>query len=134
MTANSAGRSYLYSTCTEQGAYQVAPSSGPSLISKVLQVDYTQQWCTWAFPAGTYNSIPSTPDLEAYNQYGGFNISADRLAFIDGNIDVWKDVCYHSDLAPARYSSSFEDESLHPHLLIAGAGKSGRDCGVLPLY
>jgi hypothetical protein len=92
-----------------------------------LQVDYTQQWCTWAFPAGIYNSIPSTPDLEAYNQYGGFNISADRLAFIDGNIDVWKDVCYHSDLAPARYSLSFEDESLHPHLLIAGAGKSGCD-------
>lgn len=81
-----------------------------------------QQWCTWAFPDGQYNSIPSTPNLEAYNQYGGFNISADRLAFIDGNVDVWKDVCYHSDLAPLRYSSSVEDEILHPQLLIAGAG------------
>ena len=57
---NSGSRSYLYSTCTEQGAYQVAPASGPSLISRVLQVNYTQQWCTWAFPKGQYNSIPST--------------------------------------------------------------------------
>ncbi|TID15117.1 hypothetical protein E6O75_ATG08370 [Venturia nashicola] len=121
-TANSGGRSYLYSTCAEQGAYQVAPSSGPSLISKVLQVSYTQQWCTWAFPPGTYNSIPSTPDLSAYNLYGGFNISADRLAFIDGNVDVWKDVCYHSSLVPERVSKGFEDETLHPHLLITGAG------------
>ena len=27
--------------CTESGAYQVAPASGPSLISRVLQADYT---------------------------------------------------------------------------------------------
>lgn len=56
---SSASRSYLYSTCTEQGAYQVAPAHGPSLISRVLQVDYTQQWCIWAFPPGRYNSIPA---------------------------------------------------------------------------
>jgi len=68
--------------------------------------------------------------LEAYNQYGGFNISADRLAFIDGDSDVWKDVCYHSDLAPARYSSSFEDESLHPQLLINGAGHHWDSYGI----
>ncbi|KAI4159125.1 MAG: hypothetical protein L6R39_000424, partial [Caloplaca ligustica] len=89
--SNSGTRSYLYSTCTEQGAYQVAPPTGPSLISRVLQVDYTQQWCTWAFPPGTYNSIPPTPDLSSYNRYGGFNISAPRLALIDGDIDVWLD-------------------------------------------
>ena len=64
---NSALRSYLYSTCTEQGAYQVAPATGPSLISRVLQVNYTQQWCTWAFPPRTYNYIPPTPHLTLYN-------------------------------------------------------------------
>jgi hypothetical protein len=67
---NSASRSYLYSTCTEQGAYQVAPAIGPTLISRVMQVNYTQQWCTWAFPAGEYNSIPSTPNLTYYNHSG----------------------------------------------------------------
>lgn len=78
---NSAKRSYLYTTCTENGFYQTAPKSGPSLISNVLDVAYTQyvkvlmvvrcaivvpcfepllihdirihrQWCTWAFPPG----------------------------------------------------------------------------------
>ncbi|KAI4183956.1 MAG: hypothetical protein L6R41_005067 [Letrouitia leprolyta] len=125
-TTNSAARSYLYSTCTEQGAYQVAPPTGPSLISRVLQVDYTQQWCTWAFPSGEYNSIPPSPDPKYYNQYGEFNFSADRLAFIDGDIDVWNDLCYHSDNASARYSTD-----LHPEYLIAGAGHHWDSYGIL---
>ncbi|KAL9069355.1 MAG: hypothetical protein Q9157_006194 [Trypethelium eluteriae] len=124
-TTNSGGRSYLYSTCIEQGAYQVAPPSGPSLVSRVLQVDYTQQWCTWAFPAGEYNTIPSTPDLTQYTKYGDFNFSAPRLAFIDGNQDVWLDLCYHSNDAPARYSSD-----LHPEHLIAGAGHHWDSYGI----
>ncbi|KAI9667512.1 MAG: hypothetical protein M1821_000328 [Bathelium mastoideum] len=124
-TTNSDDRSYLYSTCTEQGAYQVAPPTGKSLISRVLQVNYTQQWCTWAFPAGQYNSIPSTPDLTRYTRYGGFNFSADRLAFIDGDQDVWLDLCYHSNDAPARYSTD-----LHPEELIAGSGHHWDSYGI----
>ena len=123
---NSAARSYLYSTCTEQGAYQVAPSSGPSLISRVLTVNYTQQWCEWAFPKGQFNSIPDTPELDHYNQYGDLNFTADRLAFIDGNTDVWLDVCYHSNDAPARYSTD-----LNPEYLIAGAGHHWDSYGIL---
>jgi hypothetical protein len=84
-TANSDGRSYLYTTCTELGAYQAAPASGPSLIMNVLQPSYTQEWCNWAFPAGSHNKIsPSGPDFSTTEKFGGFNISADRLAFIDG--------------------------------------------------
>ncbi|KAE8441112.1 hypothetical protein EG329_005854 [Mollisiaceae sp. DMI_Dod_QoI] len=125
-TTNGGGRSYLYTTCTELGAYQVAPSSGPSLIMNVLQVDYTQQWCTWAFPPGKYNQIPSTPDLRAFNKYGSFNIKADRLAFIDGGVDVWLDLCYHSNFAPLRESSD-----LNPEYLIAGAGHHWDSSGIL---
>lgn len=116
-------RSYLYTTCTEAGFYQVAPATGPSLISRVLQVNYTQQWCTWAFGA----SIPSTPNLTLWNQYGDFKFSAERLAFIDGNVDVWLDVCYHSNDAPARHQSS----DLHPEYLIAGGGHHWDSYGVL---
>ncbi|TAQ91065.1 hypothetical protein B7494_g612 [Chlorociboria aeruginascens] len=131
--------------CTELGVYQVAPKTGPSLISRVLQVDYTQQWCDWGFPAGKYNSIsPNGPDLDITNSYGGFNFKADRLAFIDGSkfphyilisvlksnktedTDVWLDVCYHSNFAPPRVSSD-----LHPELLIAGAGHHWDSTGIL---
>ncbi|KAH6670784.1 extracelular serine carboxypeptidase-like protein [Halenospora varia] len=124
--SNGQGRSYLYTTCTELGAYQVAPKSGPSLIMNVLQLDYTQQWCTWAFPPGKYNKIPSTPDLEQFNKYGAFDIKADRLAFIDGSIDPWLDLCYHSEKAPLRTTSD-----LHPEYLITGAGHHWDSSGIL---
>ena len=130
-TTNGGGRSYLYSTCTESGIYQAARQHGPSLISRVLQVNYTQQWCTWAFPPGEYSSIPSTPNLAEYNKYGGYNVSADRLAHIDGDQDVWLDLCYHSNNAPMRWSPNPEEAELHPQLLITGAGHHWDSYGIL---
>jgi Serine carboxypeptidase S28 len=57
-TTNSADRSYLYTTCTEFGAYQAAyPHGQKSLISRVIDTNYTQEWCNWAFPKGTSYSI-----------------------------------------------------------------------------
>lgn len=124
---NGGSRSYLYSTCSESGGYQVAPAHGPSLISRVLQRNYTQQWCTWAFPPGAHNSVPSSPELHYYNKYGGWNIKAENLALIDGSTDVWLDLCYHSDLAPSPRISSDK----YPSYLIAGAGHHWDSYGIL---
>ncbi|KAK5683137.1 hypothetical protein LTS10_004668 [Elasticomyces elasticus] len=129
-TANSASRSYLYSTCTEAGLYQVARPHGPTLISRALQVNYTQRWCDWSFPPGNHSSIPATPDLWQINKYGGYNVSALRLAHIDGDQDVWLDICYHSNDAPKRYTTSWEDAELHPQLLISGAGHHWDSYGI----
>ena len=129
-TTNSADRSYLYMTCTEYGLYQVAPKTGPSLISDVLQVDYTQQWCTWAFPPGEYNSIPPTPNLNYTNVYGGYNVIQDRLAHIDGDQDPWRDICFHSTDVPERLSPNPEFEERHPQLLISGTGHHWDSYGV----
>jgi hypothetical protein len=126
-TANDDSRSYMYTLCTEQGAYQVAyPRGQKSLISRVLQVGYTQQWCNWSFPKGRYNSIPATPNITWYNKYGDLNFTADRLAFIDGSSDVWNDLCYHSTFAPERYSTE-----LQPELSINGGGHHGDSYGIL---
>ncbi|KAI0175006.1 extracelular serine carboxypeptidase-like protein [Pestalotiopsis sp. NC0098] len=127
-TANSGTRSYIYTSCTEQGAYIAAPESGPSLLSRVVDTPYEQQWCTWAFPDGEFNSIPSTPDLDVLNSLGGFDLRADRLAFIDGDQDVWKDLCFNSDLAPQPRPQSTD---LHPHYLITGAGHHWDSYGIL---
>ncbi|KAK3679642.1 hypothetical protein LTR78_000017 [Recurvomyces mirabilis] len=121
-TTNSVDRSYLYTTCTESGIYQAARLNGPTLLSRVVQVNYTQQWCTWAFPDGQYNKVPPTPNLDLWNKYGGYNVSAPRLAHIDGNQDVWLDLCFHSNDAPQRYSLTPQDAYLHPQQLITGAG------------
>ncbi len=108
------------------GAYQTAPKHGKTLLSRVLDVNYTQEWCDWAFPPGRYNAIPPTPDLSRWNGYGGLNISADRLAFIDGSIDPWLDTSYHTEAAPERFSSD-----LHPEYLIVGAGHHWDSTGIL---
>ena len=67
--SNGAERSYLYTTCTEFGAYQAArPVGEKSLISRVIDTDYTQQWCDWAFPPGMFSVIPSSHlTLLSYN-------------------------------------------------------------------
>ena len=126
-TTNSASRSYLYTTCTEQGAYQTAPydADQPSLVLRVLQVDYTQQWCTWAFEDGV---PPNGPNLTTYEQYGGFNISAPRLAFIDGAQDVWNELCYHGSNATAAHNNLRYGEN---QLLIPGAGHHWDSYGIL---
>lgn len=126
-TSNSALRSYLYTTCIEQGAYQTAPysNSTPSLISRVLQVDYTQQWCSWAFQ----DAVPATgPNLTYYEQYGGFNISAPRLALIDGSADVWNQLCYHSLNATAAHDGVRYGENQQ---FINGAGHHWDSYGIL---
>ena len=45
-----------------------------------------------AFPPGEYSSVPALPNITAINAFGGFDIAADRLAFIDGE-GLWH-VCH----------------------------------------
>ncbi|KIV95276.1 hypothetical protein PV10_02949 [Exophiala mesophila] len=132
---SSASRSYLYSTCTEQGAYQMPqPAGTPSLLLRTITLNYTQQWCTWAFPAGPLSPqavpSPSGPDLSWYNKYGDFSISAPRLAFIDGSSDVWRDVCYHG-----RNASTSTNGIRYGELqsVINGAGHHWDSYGILDL-
>lgn len=123
---NSNDRSYLFSVCTESGGYISAPEHGPSLISRVLRAPYSQQWCKWAFPPGTHYSIPSTPNLNETLKYGGYDIQAPKLALIDGDVDVWVDLCYHSHLSGKTRISS----DLHPSYLIAGGGHHWDSTGI----
>lgn len=109
-------RAYLYTTCIEGGLYQAAHQDGPSLISRVMDAAYTQQQCDAAFPPGRYNAIPASPDVDRWNAYGGYDVQADRLAFIDGNHDPWLDGCYHSNEAPPRQATDLRPE----HLIVSG--------------
>jgi hypothetical protein len=94
------------------------PYGTPSLLSRAIDLDYTQQWCTWAFPPGPLSpqAVPSPdgPNLTWYNKYGDFNLSAPRLSLIDGGSDVWRDVCYHGHNASTRYGEQ--------QMLITGGG------------
>ncbi|KAI1321877.1 extracelular serine carboxypeptidase-like protein [Xylariaceae sp. FL0255] len=125
--SNSFLRSYTWTSCAEQGLYIDAPKEGPSLLSRVVDISYEQQWCKWAFPDGEYNKVPASPNLDAYNGYGDFNFTADRLAFIDGEQDVWNYACYHSPEAGLRQQTS----DLHPEMWITGSGHHWDSYGIL---
>ncbi|KAF1964760.1 hypothetical protein BU23DRAFT_491637 [Bimuria novae-zelandiae CBS 107.79] len=94
---NSGGRSYLYTSCTELGAFIAAPASGPSLISRTLNGSYMQSWCNQAFPPSSSlnHSIPAHPDTTELIKYGGYTFEAPKLAFIDGEADVWVGLTVH---------------------------------------
>ncbi|ETN44465.1 uncharacterized protein HMPREF1541_10135 [Cyphellophora europaea CBS 101466] len=130
-TTTTTARAYLYSTCTELGAYQAAqPLGRPSLLSRQIQPDYTQRWCNWAFPPGRYNSIdPNGPNLTYYDSYGDLNITAMNLALIDGSADVWNGVDYHSPDAGNRYPSV--NPSGINEYFINGAGHHWDSYGIL---
>ncbi|KAI1327644.1 peptidase S28 [Xylariaceae sp. FL0255] len=108
-----AERSYLYTTCTEFGAYQAAyPVGQKSLISRVIDQNYTQGWCDMAFAPGKLNKIPAEPDVAIWNSYGDFNVQSERLLYLDGSADPWRDLCYHSVSAPQRYWDQPQQEHL----------------------
>ncbi|KAF3763604.1 hypothetical protein M406DRAFT_293212 [Cryphonectria parasitica EP155] len=121
-------RAYIYTTCYEAGLYQAAPKQGKTLLSRVLTGAYTQEICELAFPPGQYNTIPASPQIDLWNGYGGFGLSADRLALVDGQQDPWLDTCYHATDAPPRYSSD-----LHPEYLIEVGGHHWDSSGILDI-
>jgi hypothetical protein len=59
---------------------------------------------------------PIIPDVDSINQYGAFNISYPRLAFVDGQADPWRWAGVHAPDAPKRV-----DWITEPYVQIKGA-------------
>jgi hypothetical protein len=119
---------------------QTAPPNGiPTIISRVLDIDYEHKICTQAFPPGKYYQVPPLPNVTAVNALGGFNIAADRLAFIDGEgtlvlfiahiypamltahgspVDPWRPYTPHSNYGGAMKR---DDTLSRPFKIIPGA-------------
>ncbi|KAJ7115068.1 extracelular serine carboxypeptidase [Mycena crocata] len=123
----SGNRAYIYQSCTEAGFFpQGAPPSRRSMLARVVQPDYGQQWCVWAFPPGEHNTIPARPTLERWNKFGGLELQADRLAQVDGAQDPWEYACVHSPAGRGR-----KDTLLRPYYLIAEGGHHWDENGLL---
>lgn len=60
--------------------------------------------------------MPTLPNVTVVNELGDFTISADRLAFIDGEIDPWKPMTPHSTYYAVDRSDTIEQ----PFKLIPG--------------
>jgi hypothetical protein len=86
-------RSWAYQYCTEWGFLQTGsgvPKNQLSLISRTIDLEYTSAVCRDAY------GIDGPPDLEAANQYGGYDIKHSRLAIVDGQWDPWRPATPHA--------------------------------------
>ncbi|KAJ6517658.1 hypothetical protein DFH09DRAFT_1098865 [Mycena vulgaris] len=59
----------------------------PSMLSKFIDVEYSSKISKQAYPPGEFFPVPLMPNIEDVNKLGGFNITHDRLAIIDGEFD-----------------------------------------------
>ncbi|KZP00218.1 peptidase S28 [Calocera viscosa TUFC12733] len=90
------GRSWTWQYCTEWGYYQDANASNPhNIISVSRTYDSFQSGCLTAFANAT-GIMPSTPNVNAINKYGGWNMSPSNVLFTNGQFDPWRSVTMDS--------------------------------------
>ncbi|GAA5950101.1 hypothetical protein JCM21900_004598 [Sporobolomyces salmonicolor] len=123
-------KSWSYQFCTEWGYFIGAPPNGKStIVSRLLTPEYTGQICKKAFPPGELNQVPAEPNVTAINQWGSFDLSHHRLAFIDGSEDPWLYATPHSPRAPNPHR---KDTRKKPFKLIPGGVHHWDENGLVP--
>ncbi|KAG8776778.1 hypothetical protein FRC20_004585 [Serendipita sp. 405] len=110
-------RLWIFQVCTEWGYFIPAPPDPewPSMISRLIDLEFESKICRQAFPPGKHMTIPMWPNVTVVNELGGFGLTYPRLAFIDGEIDPWRPCTPHSRWAPPR-----NDTISKPFKLIPG--------------
>lgn len=109
---NDSWRLWPYQYCTQWGYLQTGsgvPDEHLPIISRHIDLNFSSIICREAF------NVTGEPDLASINQYGGFDLSYDRLAFIDGEQDPWRPATPHAKSAKGRKSTTQQ-----PFLLIKG--------------
>lgn len=100
-------RLWQFQVCTQWGYYQVAPKSPKrTIVSRKITLESQAKVCKLAYPPGEKFQVPVWPDVHETNSRGSYYIAADRLAFIDGEIDPWRPVTPNADVAPKRNSTT----------------------------
>jgi len=99
------------------------PKNELPLISRTLTLEYESIICREAF------NITTPPDVEAVNYLGGYNISYNRLAFLDGEQDPWRPATAHAPEARPWNHTNTVDQ---PFILIAGAVHHWDENGLFP--
>ncbi|KAJ6508343.1 serine carboxypeptidase S28-domain-containing protein [Mycena sanguinolenta] len=123
-------RLWLFQVCTEWGYFATAPPDPdrPRIVSKLLTLGYESKICRMAYPPGKHFTVPTLPNVTVVNELGDFDIAADRLAIIDGEVDPWRPDTPHSDYAYDR-----ADTILRPFKVIPGGVHHYDEWGLLNL-
>ncbi|KAL1745274.1 peptidase S28 [Schizophyllum fasciatum] len=111
-------RLWQFQVCTQWGFFNVAPPdpAHPRIISSFITLETESKICKQAYDPGEHFTVPAQPNITAVNALGGYDIAADRLAIIDGEVDPWRPDTPHSLDAKPR-----DDTTIRPYKLIPGA-------------
>ncbi|KAI0737246.1 peptidase S28 [Daedaleopsis nitida] len=95
------GRSWDWLLCTQFGFnFAGAPQAQPTIASRLVGAVWTERQCGYRFPdAGFQNSVAS-PNADGLNAlYKGWNTTANRLIFANGQRDPWREATVAADNA-----------------------------------
>ncbi|KAK0441668.1 serine carboxypeptidase S28-domain-containing protein, partial [Armillaria borealis] len=115
-TLDQTWRLWQFQVCTQWGFFMPAPPKNyPRIVSNLITLDYESKICKQAYAPGKYFTVPPLPNVTAVNVLGGFDIAADRLAIIDGEVDPWRPATPHSQYAMDRDDTVLRPFKLIPH-------------------
>ncbi|KAL9085243.1 MAG: hypothetical protein Q9165_007677 [Trypethelium subeluteriae] len=106
--SNAADRQWVWMTCNEPFGYwqDGAPTSRPSIVSRLVTADYWIRQCGLFFPTGpqgqTYGIAEGKTEADVNAYTGGWNLASNstRLIFANGGYDPWREATVSSDLRP----------------------------------
>jgi hypothetical protein len=116
VTVDNASRSWTWMVCNQVGYYLVGPPEGqPTIVSRIVQPIYGERQCVNMFPQ-KFSSLPSPSAAEANDMYQGWNVNVDRLFFVNGLRDPWREATVSADglnKASATTQPIYESDAFH---------------------
>ncbi|KAJ7510413.1 serine carboxypeptidase S28-domain-containing protein [Mycena galericulata] len=106
---NNTYRPWMWLICNDLAFWQNGDPTAPSIVSKQVNVAYWERQCPLYFPAEDGVSVPQMAPVNGVNTlYDGWDITEDRLLFVNGQFDPWRSGGVASELpgAPKRQSTS----------------------------
>ncbi|RCH98512.1 hypothetical protein CU098_000139, partial [Rhizopus stolonifer] len=102
---------WTWQTCTEYGYFQVAaPKNNPTIVSRKLGIEVFERMCQLFF---TKVGIPKKPNTAKVNKkYKGWNAKLDRIVWIDGEYDSWRELSVHSPQVKRNFSKNKQTLSI----------------------
>ncbi|KAJ7086092.1 peptidase S28 [Mycena belliarum] len=115
-------RPWMWLICTELGFWQNGNPTGPSIVSKQVNVAYWERQCPLWFPPEDGVAVPARAQVNQVNwMYDGWDISEQHMLFVNGEFDPWRSGSVSSELPFAPRRRSTRDQ---PILLV----KTGVHC------
>ncbi|KAJ7880338.1 peptidase S28 [Mycena olivaceomarginata] len=79
-------RSWMRQYCSEYGFYQRGDPENPlSIETSFLSLELFQKECSDTFP-----DLPSSPQVQLVNKYGGWNMTPSNILWTNGEFDPWR--------------------------------------------